>query len=70
MTQGETILKHIQEHGTITSIEAFEMYGITRLSGRIYDLRLLGHDIVSQSCKTKNRYGKIVYYSKYFLRKN
>ena len=39
MTQNEQILTHIKEYGSITTMEAFRSYGITRLSGRIFELR-------------------------------
>lgn len=39
-------------------MQAFELYGITRLSGRIFDLRKAGHNIVSIDCDVTNRYGE------------
>lgn len=46
-TQEAVILKHLQEHGSITSYEAFMRYGITRLSGRIFDLRRKGYAVTT-----------------------
>ena len=54
MTQNETVLNHIKTHGEITSLEAFELYRITRLSGRIHDLRREGHNITTEKRKAKN----------------
>lgn len=68
MTQNEMILNHLKEHGSISSMEAYNLYGITRLSGRIYDLRHDGHNIASKSCKVVNRFGKVVNYDRYYLR--
>ena len=45
--QETIILKHLQEHGSITSYEAFMRYGITRLSGRIFDLRHKGYEVAT-----------------------
>ena len=42
----------------ITSKEAFEDYGISRLSDVIYDLRQDGHEIDSNMVEVKTRYGK------------
>ena len=39
------ILKHLRAYPWITSKDAFEIYGITRLSARIKDLRDKGYDI-------------------------
>ena len=36
MTQEMQVLKHIKRYGKITSMKAFEKYGITRLAARIY----------------------------------
>lgn len=53
MTQCEKILSHIKAHGSITSMDAFTLYRITRLSGRIKDLRDQGYPIVTEM-ETKN----------------
>jgi hypothetical protein len=45
MTQEMQVLKHIKRYGKITSIKAFEKYGITRLAARIYTLRTRGYAI-------------------------
>lgn len=54
MTQNETILEHIKKNGSITSLEAFELYRITRLSGRIHDLRAQGYKITTEKRKAQN----------------
>jgi hypothetical protein len=45
MTQEMQVLKHIKRYGKITSMKAFERYGITRLAARIYTLRNKGYVI-------------------------
>ena len=47
LSQEDVIARHLEQHGSITSMEAFERYKITRLSGRIFDLRAKGMDIVT-----------------------
>lgn len=47
LSQEDVIARHLEKHGSITSMEAFETYRITRLSGRIFDLRARGMDIVT-----------------------
>ena len=47
------VLKHMLRHGTISSMEAFTLYGMTRLAARIYDLREQGHQIITTRV-TKN----------------
>ena len=70
MKQNELIKKHLKEKGTITSMEAFELYGCTRLSARIFNLRQEGMNIVNDLTKGKNRYGDTVYFSTYRLVQN
>lgn len=68
MTQEQKILKHLCERGGITSMEAFQMYGITRLSARICDLRRHGVQISNQKQKARNRDGEVVYFDRYVLK--
>lgn len=65
-TQKMQVLKHMQNHKNgITSMIAFERYGITRLSGRIFELRREGVAIVTDNITTKNRFGHAVTYARY-----
>lgn len=69
MTQCERVLRHLEDFGSITSLEAVNEYGIMRLASRIADLKGQGHDIVSDRGSSKNRYGEPTSYSVYRLRK-
>lgn len=64
--QKDMIEKHLLEKGHITSWEAFEIYGITRLSHIIYKLREV-YNIKSENTTKKNRYGNWCTYSTYVL---
>lgn len=66
MTQNEQILRHLKGSGTITSLEAIRIYGVTRLASRIYDLTKNGHDIRGYMCRVKTRHGAATV-KKYFL---
>ena len=59
-TQNEMILQHIRTHGSITTMEAFQKYGVTRLSGRIWELRktpnIIGTPETTKSGKKSVRY--------------
>lgn len=61
------VLQHLKSHGSLTSMEAFEQYGITRLAAVIFDLRELGHDIRTLDMEGQNRYGEATRYAKYVL---
>lgn len=68
MTQCEMVVRYMQECGSITTLEAFEL-GITRLASRIHDLSVAGYDIERELVRTKNRYGEPVRYTKYSLKR-
>lgn len=68
MTQEKAILKHLTVYGSITSWEAFQDYGITRLSAIIYNLRYKDNlNIKNENITLKNRYNNSVTFSKYKL---
>lgn len=62
--QKQEVLRHIKRYGSITSMEAFEKYGITRLSAIIYILRR-EYEIVTIMRTSINRYGNEVNYAEY-----
>lgn len=66
-TKKSEVLKHLKVKGSITSLEAFELYGATRLSAIIFNLRKEGYHIKSTDCVCKDRYGHTCNYAKYVL---
>ncbi len=67
MTQNEKVLRHLQEHGSITPLDALKEYSIMRLASRISDLKRMGIKITSKIESSKNSYGDTVHYSVYRL---
>lgn len=67
MNQDEIIREYLEENREITSWEAFEIFGITRLSAVIFRLRKSGLNISSNNTTKKNRYGRYVTFSTYRL---
>lgn len=65
MTQKEMVLEYMADYGSITSLDAFREFGITRLADVIYKLKNDGHNIVTTMETSKNRYGKAVSYGRY-----
>lgn len=59
------VLYYMKTHSSITSLEAIKMFDATRLSAIIHNLRKMGYDIESKDCVTKDKYGKVIHYSKY-----
>jgi len=56
MTQKNEILNHLVSGNTLTSLQAFELFGCTRLAATIHRLRKEGHPISSETFSVKNRY--------------
>ena len=67
MTQCERVIRHLQDYGSITTLEAMTEYGIMRLASRIDDLHKLGSPIVMEMEAGKNRYGEVTRYARYRL---
>lgn len=63
-TQCSSVLSHIQKNGSISSLEAIQLYGITRLAARILDLKDMGFHIESTLEKSNGKR-----YSRYFFKK-
>ncbi|MBR2493295.1 MAG: helix-turn-helix domain-containing protein [Paludibacteraceae bacterium] len=56
-TQCEQILRYMDEHGSITSLEAIKYFGCLRLASRINDLRKRGYMIVKNMVRMENEDG-------------
>lgn len=67
MSHSKLILKHLIKYGSITSIEAKEKYGITRLSSRVSDLHIEGYPIIVNKVRGKNIDGKNCILKEYVL---
>lgn len=51
------ILKYLKTFKNITSLEAINMFGETRLSARIYDLKKQGYRFKTESVRVMSRDG-------------
>ena len=67
MTQKEAVLRHLQEHGMITDLEAYKLNAIRRLGARIWDLRADGYKIITKNTKEKNRFGQQTMFATYVM---
>ena len=68
MNQMVAVINHLKKFGTITSLEAIEKYGCTRLSDKILKLRKRGYIIDTVMKEGTNRYGDTCHYAKYVYR--
>lgn len=64
ITKSSQVLEHLQTNGTITSWEAINLFGATRLSAIIYNLRK-HYDIQSADEDFTDRNGNRCVFTKY-----
>lgn len=66
VNQQKRVLKYMDEHHSITRMEAYERLGITELPKRISELRRSGYNIADQWINVQNRYGEKTRVKAYF----
>ena len=67
-SQKSDVLKYLLTHKRgITSLQALDLFGVTRLADIIFRLRKEGYAIETDDVTTKNRYGHVVTYARYRL---
>lgn len=68
------VIEYMNEHGSITSMEAFEHLNVTRLSGVIWSLKKQGVEIKTETTETTetiesfNTHGRKIHFAKYSLK--
>lgn len=68
MSDKERVLKHLQERGSITLMDAMSGFGCYRLSARIWDLRHEGWDIRTSWETGTDMHGEPSRYARYLYR--
>lgn len=66
-SQTNRLLDYLKQFKSITTWEAFQELGITRLSARIFEIKEKGYLIKTESITSKNRFGDSVHFNKYTL---
>lgn len=56
--QNARLLRYLKSNKSITPLKAWRILGIYRLSARIFELKLAGHDIRSNRVPVKNAFGE------------
>ena len=67
MTQEERVLRYLEQFGSITSLDAFQDLGITRLAAVIFRLVEKGYTFRRVMEQSKNRFGQTVVFMRYSL---
>ena len=68
-SQCKRILKHIEQYGSISTMQAIMTYGIVNPHARIMELRRAGHPIVTTMHEGVNRFDEPCRYAVYTLKK-
>ena len=68
MKQHEMVLEYLKSHKKgMTSLDAFNLFGIMQMPKRIWILKKMGYNIQKKTETGKNRFGKPVHYTRYTL---
>lgn len=67
LTQYDMIIRYLKDHGSITQLDAIREFGCMRLAARIAVLKKRGLKIRRELEESRNRYGDIIRYARYFL---
>ena len=65
--QVQRVIDYMAEFGGITSLEAFQDLGITRLAAVIFDIKKMGIPIKTERVGATNRYGEAVNFARYSI---
>jgi hypothetical protein len=68
MSKAKKVENHLLEHKEITSLQAFTLYGATRLSSIIFRLRKQGYNIDTEMKHYTTMDGETYNYGVYHLR--
>lgn len=68
MTKTQAVLDWLKTHASISSMEAIQSFGATRLSVIIFNLRKRGYNIETVRCEGTDRFGNPMRYARYYLR--
>lgn len=67
MKQCDRIVRHLEDYGSITNMEAIQDYGIMRLASRVPDIKKAVFPIRAETDRGKNRYGRNTSYAQYYM---
>ena len=70
MNKTNAVLQWLQTHASISSMDAINNFGATRLSAMIFNLRKRGHNIETVMVDGRDRFGNPMRFARYYLREN
>ena len=68
MNKTKAVLDWLKTHASISSMEAIQSFGATRLRAIIFNLRKRGYNIETVKCEGTDRFGNKMTFARYYLR--
>ena len=68
MTKTQAVLEWLKTYTSISSMEAINNFGATRLSAIIFNLRKRGYNIETVMVDGRDRFGNQTRFARYYLR--
>ena len=68
MNKTKAVLQWLQTGASISSMEAIENFGATRLSAIIFNLKRKDYNIETVTCEGTDRFGNPMRFARYYLR--
>lgn len=68
MTKTQAVLDWLKTYASISSMEAINNFGATRLSAIIFNLRKRGYNIETVMVDGRDRFGNQMKFARYYLR--
>ena len=68
MNKTKAVLQWLQTGASISSMEAIDNFGATRLSAIIFNLRKHGYNIETVWCDGTDRFGNTSRFARYYLK--
>lgn len=66
--QCQMLLDYLQQHGSVTGLQALSELGIMNYKGRIHDLRKMGYTIRTDYITRMNAHGDVKTFAQYTLK--
>jgi hypothetical protein len=67
MTQADRVLEYLESGKTITTLNAFNELGITRLAARVHELKSDGHEVKKNTITVVNRFNENCSIAEYYM---
>ena len=68
MSQELRIIEYMKKYGSITQLQAYAELGVMRLPSRIFYIKRMGYNIITEMIEVENRFGENCRVARYYLK--